>query len=313
MVTHLVTHMMIRPLMLSLTRFRSVVAWLLTASFLVIGVGCSQLALKERELVFRIEPGSASWYTGLPQGMQEFDLPVPGKDGNTIHTWWWPASDARAPTLLYLHGSRWNLTGHLTRIAQLRDFGFSVLAIDYRGFGRSKGELPSETAVYEDAEIAWKRVTEIQPDASRRYIYGHSLGGAVAIELATRLRAAGGSPAAAGLIVESSFTTLGDIADELVGSRWPVPVRWVLTQKFDSVSKVKDVGLPTLFVHGTGDRYVPARFSESLHAAATGPKRLLIIDGGSHNNSMRVGRDAYAKALREFFGVNGSSQTAARQ
>lgn len=292
-------------------RWRRFAAFALAGIALGLGVGCSQLALKERELVFRVEPGAASWYTGLPQGMQEYDMPVPGRPNDSVHTWWWPAPAADAPTVLYLHGSRWNLTGHLTRIAQLRDFGFSVLAIDYRGFGRSRGDVPSETTVYEDADLAWRRLMELQPVAAKRYIYGHSLGGAVAIELATRLRAGGGEPAAAGLIVESSFTTLGDIADELVGSRWPVPVRWLLSQKFDSMAKVKDVGLPVLFVHGTGDRYVPARFSEQLHAAALEPKRLLLVDGGSHNNSMRVGRDEYAKMLRDFFGLTGGAQTAA--
>jgi pimeloyl-ACP methyl ester carboxylesterase len=78
------------------------------------------------------------------------------------------------------HGVRWNSTGHLNRMSQLRRFGFSVFAIDYRGFGKSDGELPSEATVYEDARAGWKWVVDHRADASRRYIYGHSLGGAVA-------------------------------------------------------------------------------------------------------------------------------------
>jgi alpha-beta hydrolase superfamily lysophospholipase len=89
-----------------------------------------------------------------------------------------------APAILYLHGVRWNLTGQAFRIEQLRAMGYSVLAIDYRGFGQSRGDLPSEASVYEDARAAWERFTAMQPDAGKRLIYGHSLGGAVAIDLA---------------------------------------------------------------------------------------------------------------------------------
>jgi uncharacterized protein len=269
------------------------------ATLLLSAAGCAQLAQKERELVFRIEPGTASWYSGLPPGVQ--DIEIPAGDAQHMHGWWWPAADVGAPAVLYLHGSRWNLTGQLSRIAQLHDFGFSVLAIDYRGFGRSKGDLPSEHTVYEDAQTAWSRLAELQPDASRRYIYGHSLGGAVAVELAHRL-SKGAAPAAAGLIVESSFTTLGDVAEVVVDTRWPI--RWLLTQKFDSVDKIGEVRLPVLLVHGTEDRYVPARFSEALYAAAASPKKLLLIEGGTHNNSMRRGTAQYRAALNEMFGLS---------
>src|SRR5262249_28510614 len=157
-----------------------------------------------------------------PAGVQEMDLPVgSGAAVQRIHAWWWPAGPD-APALLYLHGSRWNLTGQLFRIEELHDFGFSVLAIAYRGFGQSDGDLPSEATVYEDAEVAWRKLAELEPDASRRFIYGHSLGGAVAIDLAAQLSKEaeknGAPPPARGLVVESSFTTLADIARELTWS-----------------------------------------------------------------------------------------------
>ena len=188
--------------------------------------GCGQLAHKERELTFRVEPGTASWYSGLPAGVVESNLVVQadGKDQN-LHTWWWPADKPDAPAVLYLHGARWNLTGQLFRIQQLHDFGFSVLAVDYRGFGKSDGDLPSERTVYEDAQVAWKHLASLQPDAGKRFIYGHSLGGAIAVDLAAHLNGSDGDgdgdkgkaaqPAAKGLIVESSFTSLADIARSL--------------------------------------------------------------------------------------------------
>jgi alpha-beta hydrolase superfamily lysophospholipase len=281
------------------------------ATVTVIGAGCSQLAEKERELTFRVVPGNASWFDGLPTGVQEADLPVAAHEGKTqhIHAWWWPAAAHDAPAVLYLHGSRWNLTGQAFRIEELHDFGFSVLAIDYRGFGKSDGKLPSEQTVYEDARVAWSRLAQLQPDPSRRLIYGHSLGGAVAIDLAAWLseksRADGTAVPAHGLIVESSFTTLADIAQSLT-SPW-LPVRLLLSQKFDSVSKIRDISMPVLIVHGGDDRYVPSRFSEELYAAAPEPKQLLLVDGATHNNCMRVGSAQYRAALRELFGFTAAS------
>ena len=76
----------------------------------------------------------------------------------------------------------------------------------------------------------------------------------------------------------------------------------VLTQKFDSVGKVGQVGMPVLFVHGAGDRYVPVRFSEALYAAAASPKRLFVVENGTHNNSLVVGNSEYRHVLFEFFG-----------
>jgi alpha-beta hydrolase superfamily lysophospholipase len=268
--------------------------------------GCGQLA--ERELVFRVAPGTASWYGGLPEGVVESDLPV-ATNGKTehVHTWWWPADQPDAPALLYLHGSRWNLTGQTSRIEQLHDFGFSVLAIDYRGFGQSDGDLPSEKTVYEDAHIAWNRLTQLQPDPAKRFIYGHSLGGAIAIDLAASLSAGSMQPgqsiapiSAHGLIVESSFTTLADIAKSLTYP-W-LPLQLLLSQKFDSVDKIARVHMPVLIVHGTDDRYVPSRFSQKLFDAAPEHKRLLLVQGGTHNNSMRVGESAYRQAFQDLFG-----------
>lgn len=273
--------------------------------------GCAQLAEKERELTFRIVPGDASWYGGLPDGVREMDIPLGAAGTQHMHAWWWPAARADAPAVLYFHGSRWNLTGQLYRIRQLHDFGFAVLAVDYRGFGKSDGGVPSEESVYEDARAAWRRFATLVPDAKRRIIYGHSLGGAVAVDLAAWLDAGheGGDEPARGLVVESSFTTLADVAKALSYS-W-LPVQWILSQKFDSLGKISQVRMPVLFVHGAADRFVPARFSQALYDAARARKRLLLVDGASHNNSMRVAPDEYRDALFALFGLSGAGASPA--
>jgi alpha-beta hydrolase superfamily lysophospholipase len=255
---------------------------------------------KEREQVIRIEPGTASWFSGLPSSVQEFDhKPKSFKAGENIHGWWWPAERKNAPAILYLHGVRWNLTGQLFRIQQLRALGFSVLAIDYRGFGKSHGELPSEARVYVDARDAWERLEALQPDPALRLIYGHSLGGAVAVDLAAELgqKAAkdGSVVPAQGLVIESTFTSLGDVATAMADTS--LPVRWLLSQKFDSIDKIPEINMPLLVVHGAADNYVPPRFSEQLFKAAHEPKHLLLVPGGTHNNSMSLAGKNYRQAL----------------
>ena len=282
---------------LPLLRRRRLSLIVLTCLLVLLPIGCAKLEQTERELVFRIEPGTARWFSGLPAGIEDVQLQSPALAADeSLHAWWWPAPRKDAPALLYLHGSRWNLTGQLFRIEQLHAMGFSVLAVDYRGFGQSRGPLPSERSVYEDALIAWEHLLRLQPEASKRFIYGHSLGGAVAVNLAHELAGEAQSPQAAGLIVESSFTNLGDVATAV--SNTSLPVRWLLSQEFDSLSKIGEVGIPLLIAHGRDDRYVPARFSEALFDAASEPKQLLLIDGANHNNSLRMAGNSYRQALQ---------------
>jgi fermentation-respiration switch protein FrsA (DUF1100 family) len=171
-----------------------------------------------------------------------------------------------------------------------------VFAIDYRGFGKSDGDLPSEATVYEDARAGWKWVVEREPDPSRRYIYGHSLGGAIAVDLAAYVSNTAAS--ARGLIVESSFTSLPELVSES-GYGW-LPI--LISQKFDAVAKIPKIAMPVLIVHGEDDRFVPAGLSSALFAAAPQPKKLLLIPNGSHNNGVWTGDAEYRLALKELFG-----------
>ncbi|WP_343350728.1 alpha/beta hydrolase [Pseudomonas sediminis] len=282
---------------LALLRRRRLSLMFMGCLLVLLPIGCAKLEQTERELVFRIEPGTARWFSGLPAGVEDVQLQSPDLTADeSLHAWWWPAPRKDAPTLLYLHGSRWNLTGQLFRIEQLHAMGFSVLAVDYRGFGESRGALPSERSVYQDALIAWQHLVRLQPEANKRFIYGHSLGGAVAVNLAHELASEEEAAQAAGLIVESSFTNLGDVAAAVTNTS--LPVRWLLSQEFDSLSKIGDVGIPVLIAHGRDDRYVPSRFSQALFDAASEPKQLLLIDGANHNNSLRMAGNSYRQALR---------------
>lgn len=253
--------------------------------------GCAYLAEKQGELIFR--PTKDTWrgYNGGTYDHVEHWIPV-GGNGDRLHAWWAPGPRADAPALLYLHGARWNLTGSVTRIERWRKMGFTVLAIDYRGFGKSTQASPSEQLAYEDAEAAWDYLAKTEP-ARARFIVGHSLGGAIATELAVR------RPEASGLVLEATFTSIRDMVEH---TAWRyVPVGLILTQEFDTLSKVPRLRLPTLIVHGTRDSVVPYEMGERLYAAAAGPKRFIRVEGGSHHNLSAVAADQYRAALRELF------------
>jgi len=211
-----------------------------------------------------------------------------------IHGWWVPGARADSKAVLYLHGNDGNISTSMLEIAPLRQLGFSVFLIDYRGFGKSEGGFPSEQSVYEDAEAAWTYLVRDKGIAPRElYIYGHSLGGAIAIELATRHREA------AGLVVESSFTSIYDMA-RLESPYALFPVKLFLNQKFDSLAKVERLALPVLYIHGTADEIVPFGMSERLFGRSGGAKRLVAIPGGRHDNNAAAGGAAFRAALRSF-------------
>ncbi len=196
--------------------------------------------------------------------------------------------------MLYLHGARWNLTGSVTRIDRWRALGFSVLAVDYRGFGESTDVAPTEQRSYEDAEAAWDYLAKMAP-GKRRFIVGHSLGGAIATELALR------RPEAAGLVLEATFTSVSDMVKQ---SAWGfLPVSLILTQRFDTLAKIGQVRMPVLVAHGTRDTIVPFAMGERLYAAAPGPKRFIRVEGAGHHNLSGYAYGQYRTALRELFGV----------
>jgi alpha-beta hydrolase superfamily lysophospholipase len=207
---------------------------------------------------------------------------------------WLPNDDPRAPVLLFLHGAGRSLDHTTSRAEHMRDLGFSVFAIDYRGFGRSTAELPSETAVYEDARAGWAWLAAHHGDRPR-YIFGHSLGGAIAIQLATEV------PDAQGLIVEGTFTSIPEVFQSM---RWGwLPITALITQRFDSLAKIDKVKAPLLVVHGSRDGLIRPTLARTLYERATVPKKFVLVEGGTHYSTNRMASAAYREALKELFGL----------
>jgi uncharacterized protein len=227
---------------------------------------------------------------------EEVWLPVSNTEGKTehIHGWWIKANQPQAKVLLYLHGNAFNISANISQAKVFQQLGFSVLLIDYRGYGRSEGGFPSEVQVYQDAATAWNYLVnskKIPP--SQIFIYGHSLGGAIAINLAEK------HPEAGGLIVESTFTSIKKVIDYR-NTFWMFPVDLILTQGFESVNKVSKLKMPVLFIHGTADYKVPAFMSEQLYSAASEPKQLILIEGAGHNNVANFASYQYVQGIKSF-------------
>lgn len=212
-----------------------------------------------------------------------------------LHGEWHAHRKADAPALLFLHGARSDLCRSAERIHHLQELGFGVLAIDYRGFGKSGRELPCEASACEDARAAWQWLAQHQPQ-KRRYVFGHSLGGAIAIDLAAEV------DDAAGLIVDSSFTCMADVVRHFNWG-WP-PVLRRITQRFDAARKIASVRAPVLVVHGDADRLIPPALGQALCDSATAPKRFVLVRGGSHHDTHAKGHGHYRLAMQELFGLS---------
>lgn len=220
-------------------------------------------------------------------------LAVEALDGKVerLHGWWIPASKPQAPVLLYLHHNAINIGANVSQAEDFHKLGASVLLIDYRGFGLSEGNFPTESQLYQDAQAAWNYLTQkrkIPPN--KIFIYGHSMGGAIAIVLAVK------HPEAAGLITQNTFTSLRDMTKRF-GIFWLLPVDILLRQQFNSLQKISYLRMPVLFIHGTRDPQISVEMSQALFAAAPQPKKILLVPEGGHDNNMKK---QYLQKVREF-------------
>ena len=214
---------------------------------------------------------------------QDVQFPVAKSSGEVKLDGVWieaEKSGPRTPVILFLHGNNSTIGKDPGRIRRMHQCGH-VLLFDYRGYGKSYGKIePSEKKVNEDAEAAWDYLTEEMGIApSRIVIYGHSLGGAIAIELASHHRDA------AGLITESTFTSSLEMAGWKYGWLLDIfPMELLLEAKFNSIETIGSVQIPILFIHGEADPKVPCHMSKQLHEKASCPSELCFFPGAGHSD-----------------------------
>ncbi len=267
--------------------------------------GCVGLDVQERKWIFQAsairadaaDPADARDDETSGSSSKGVWIGYPSKASGSdvrLQAVWYPNDRPNAPALLYLHGARWGIEDSSFRIEQMRELGFSVLALEYRGFGRSTDELPSEATVVEDARAGWRWLEGHHP-ARDRDICGQSLGGAISVDLASQVQDA------KGLIVEGTFTSIADVVRSF---RWGwLPIAPLITQRFDSVDKIGKVTAPVVVVHGANDRLIPPSLGRALYERATTAKRFVLVEGGTHYSTNRVGEAQYREALHELFGL----------
>jgi hypothetical protein len=234
------------------------------------------------------------WFPGPPPrltptaiGAPYEELELTARDGARVHAWHVRAGAPRGAVLV-CHGNAGNVEDRLPLAATFRELGWDVLLFDYRGYGRSRGTL-SEEGTYLDGEAALDHLAARGYGPGRTVLYGESLGGAVAVELARRR-------GAAALLVENAFTSLSDVGARVYP--W-LPVRLLTRVHYDSLAKVPALSVPLLVLHSRDDELVPYEHGERLHAAHPGPKRLIETRGG-HGSGGFLQRREWTEEVARF-------------
>jgi pimeloyl-ACP methyl ester carboxylesterase len=248
---------------------------LLGACYCYLGVVLLLWSLENR-LLYRGTPASLSW-SQPPDGVTVEDVQFATADGTRLHAWWcippgWQSADG---ALLFFHGNGGNLSHRGWCIADLhKQLRTGVLLVDYPGYGRSAG-VSTEKGCYAAGDAAYDWLTETRDVPGRRIIlYGGSLGGGIATDLAAR------RPHRA-LVLVSTFTSFPDQAQALYP--W-LPARWLVRNQFNNLAKLAAVSGPVFVAHGRQDGLVPFAMGERLFAAAPEPKRMFAMDYWDHND-----------------------------
>jgi len=275
---------------------------LLRAAVLLLALslaGCAWLIEKQHELALRPTPGQPADFNGLRSGDRRWLVPVDGSGNGTqqLSLWWLPNADPTAPALLYLHGTFRNLYQNLPKIDALREAGFSIVAVDYRGWGDSTPIIPSEETIVADAWRAWDELARRQPDPSRRVIYGHSMGGTIAVRLASELSYGRDFGA---LAIESTFTSLPDVA--AAAGFWGRVGATLTTMEFDARSRIGAVDAPVWILHGGRDRTVPVDLGRQLRDAARPGVHWVEFPDGSHSRLHSQFPELYRQTFHELIG-----------
>jgi hypothetical protein len=223
-------------------------------------------------------PGNAAQWSPPPSGLAVQDVELTSRDGNRIYAWWctpdnWRPADG---AVLFCHGNGGNLSYRGRALRPWHDeMRMAVLLFDYPGFGRSTGK-PSEASCYAAGDAAYDWLVEARQVLGERIVlYGGSLGGGIATDLASR------RPHRA-LVLVSAFTSFPDMAQQ----QYPwLPGRWLVHNRFDNLGKIASCRGPVFITHSKTDGLIPFSQAERLFAAASGPKQLVPMANYHHNDS----------------------------
>jgi uncharacterized protein len=220
-------------------------------------------------------------------GIREVYFPT--ADGQVLHGWWMPV-DSSEFTVLFFHGNAGCVERSEERMRFFRELGYSVLEVDYRGYGKSTGDVNCEEDIYTDAKSALKYMADsLKVPDEKLIVWGWSLGGGVTAEVCQDKKFAA-------VVLEGTFFSL----DEIAGRAYPFfPTRWLLKYHFRSGEKIKNFKSPVFFIHSKTDQTIPYKQGRKLFEAAEVRKEFIDIDG-SHNHGYYEYRSEIIKALHAF-------------
>jgi fermentation-respiration switch protein FrsA (DUF1100 family) len=272
---------------------RVLVALALVAAFLYTAA-IVRLMLQETELIFRTRDARADTRPNFPY--EQVDLP---RADSARQFAWVMRQDPQGLWVLFLHGNASTVASRMNvaHYRRLRDLGVSILAPEYRGYNGLDG-IPSEASVHADARAAYDYLRQrerIPPD--RLVIFGWSLGGAIAVDLAAQK-----DVEARAVILEGAPASIVDIGQQ----RYPMfPIRFIIRNPFNAVRNVARVRAPMLFLHSPEDLIVPFSEGRRLFDAAQAPKKLVEVKGG-HIEASEIDRVVFYGAVREFLALSGN-------
>ena len=217
----------------------------------------------------------------IPKEIQEQEVLIKTKDGETLHGYFLKAKKNTNKTIIYLHGNAGNVGGWYRAGTDLQEnVNANVLVVDYRGYGKSSGK-PSREGVIKDARAMYEYLVNKKGiNGSNISIFGISVGGAIGIELAARLKQE--SKPLRSLIIQSSFTSLKDVAKNIFPY---IPGFLLRSNLFNLLERIKELSIPILISHGDKDEIIPYEQSKRLYEAANEPKKLVILEGATHNDT----------------------------
>lgn len=223
------------------------------------------------------------------------DLFFEAEPGIRLHAWFF-AGKRKDRTLLYLHGNAGNIGDRVDKIQFLRKLGWNVFVFDYQGYGLSQGS-PSLDGVLNDSRAALHYLTEkVGIPNEQIVLFGESLGGAMAVTL-------GQEEPVAAVILESTFTSLRDLAHEV----YRFLPSGVAPDIYKSLENIRHIKSPILVIHGLEDEIVPFSMGKKLFETAPHPKRFFGVPGAHHNDVYEIARSDYLQEIEEFLSAAGLS------
>lgn len=209
-------------------------------------------------------------------------------DGQTLNGWFVPAKNAKI-TVLYCHGNAGNIYHRLHKVRFFHEIGLNFFIFDYRGYGKSTG-IPVEKGLYKDSQAAYDYlISRSEVDKNKIVVYGKSLGGPIGADLCLNRKASA-------LILEGSFASVTMRAQQL----YPfLPMKILISQKYDTIAKVKHITIPKFIAHGKNDEVISFKHGQILFNVACEPKQFLPFDGG-HNDDVYVTSVAFKEDIEKF-------------